>query len=187
MPSANQNWSTPIDFFAWLNSQYHFDHDVCATANNAKCVEFITPEMDSFRTPWFTGDRVVMNNGIYKSAFCNPPFERPLRWHQRAFEQCHSVMDRIVFACVLGTVAPSTEWYRFAWENTHQIIHLSPRIQYKAPPGVKQTSNPRECGVYVYSNLPACPGNVKLARWKGAIARCPRTSKRSCPSLAPSS
>lgn len=163
MPGA-QDWATPPAFFTFLDSQFHFDIDVCASAENAKCENYLTKEDDAFVEPWFTldlGGDVEQN----LSAFCNPGFAEPLKWHKRAFEQCNPDNGYMRFACVLGIAGASQEWFEFAYNNTLMIIHLSPRVQYLAPPGVKQSSNNYESVVYVYSSLPACPGNIQYRRW----------------------
>jgi hypothetical protein len=168
-----QTWATPPDFFKWLDDQFHFDIDVCASKENAKCRMFITEHDDSFRTPWFQDLRNDPYPRLLLSAFCNPGFQSPLQWHQRAFQQCNldgreygMPMKHVRFACVLGVQWASQEWARFAFEKTLMIINLSPRIQYIAPPGVKQSSNNYESCVFVYSSLPPCPGNIQLVRWK---------------------
>lgn len=42
-------WSTPQDFFDSLNTMYHFDIDVCALPENAKCKHFFMPEQDGLQ------------------------------------------------------------------------------------------------------------------------------------------
>lgn len=165
MSDARQCWATPPDFFKWLDDMFHFDIDVCASAENAKCPAFITEEEDSFSRDWFYNPRGPMDGPKqFYTAFCNPGFAKPLAWHQRAFQQTQNRLITRV-ACVLGVQWASQEWAEFAYNNTLMIIHLSPRIQYLAPPGVKQSSNNYESVVYVYSSLPACPGNVRYVRW----------------------
>ena len=38
--SATNEWATPQDFFDKLNTQFDFNLDPCATAENAKCKSF---------------------------------------------------------------------------------------------------------------------------------------------------
>ena len=38
--SASDDWSTPQDLFDRLDSEFHFDLDPCATAENSKCDSF---------------------------------------------------------------------------------------------------------------------------------------------------
>jgi hypothetical protein len=50
--SESVEWSTPDDTFATRHAKFNFELDVCATAENAKLPNFISPEMDAFKTPW---------------------------------------------------------------------------------------------------------------------------------------
>ena len=40
--SESCEWSTPQNFFEKLNQQFHFEVDVCATDDNAKCARYFT-------------------------------------------------------------------------------------------------------------------------------------------------
>lgn len=67
--SKTDLWETPQDFFDRLNEEFHFDLDVCAIPENAKCEKFYTPEMDGLSQPW---------DGV---CWCNPPYGRDVcRW-----------------------------------------------------------------------------------------------------------
>ena len=46
LSSNTCEWETPQLLFDALNAEYHFDVDVCATANNAKCERYYTKEQD---------------------------------------------------------------------------------------------------------------------------------------------
>lgn len=43
MSSNTDMWATPKAFFARMDKEFHFDLDVCATVENAKCARFYTP------------------------------------------------------------------------------------------------------------------------------------------------
>lgn len=58
------DWETPPEFFAALDAEFHFTLDVCATAANAKCARFITPEMDGLAVDW-SGEVCWMNPAIW--------------------------------------------------------------------------------------------------------------------------
>lgn len=47
--SATCEWATPQELFERLNAQYHFETDVYATAENAKCGKFYTKEQDGLK------------------------------------------------------------------------------------------------------------------------------------------
>ena len=73
--SKNENWETPIQFFQALDDEFHFDLDVCALPENAKCEKYYTPEDDGLLKPW---------NGV---CWCNPPYGRTIgKWIQKAYE-----------------------------------------------------------------------------------------------------
>lgn len=44
--SKTDLWETPQYLFDALNNEFHFDIDVCATPDNAKCVQYFTPQID---------------------------------------------------------------------------------------------------------------------------------------------
>ena len=43
--SQTDLWETPQNLFDDLNNEFHFDIDVCALPENAKCDLFYTPEL----------------------------------------------------------------------------------------------------------------------------------------------
>lgn len=73
--SKTDLWETPQDFFDKLNEEFHFQTDVCALPENAKCKHFYTPEKDGLTQEW---------NG---SCWCNPPYGRQIgKWVRKASE-----------------------------------------------------------------------------------------------------
>lgn len=59
--SATCEWATPEELFRTLDAEFGFTCDVCATADNAKCAEFYSPEQDGLAQEW---------TGV---CWCNPP------------------------------------------------------------------------------------------------------------------
>ena len=71
--SQTDMWETPQDLFDDLDREFHFDLDVCAIPENAKCKKFYTPEHDGLSQPW---------DG---TCWCNPPYGRDVwQWVRRA-------------------------------------------------------------------------------------------------------
>ena len=60
--SKTDLWETPQELFDKYNAIYHFETDVCALPENAKCNRFFTPEMDGLKQEW---------TGV---CWCNPPY-----------------------------------------------------------------------------------------------------------------
>ena len=53
--SKTDLWETPQDFFDRLNDEFHFNADVCATPDNAKCGTYFTKENDGLSQSWGGG------------------------------------------------------------------------------------------------------------------------------------
>lgn len=74
-------WSTPQELFDRYNDIYHFDTDVCAVAENAKCKNYYTPEMDGLKQEW---------TGV---CWCNPPYGKQIaKWVKKAAESNATVV-----------------------------------------------------------------------------------------------
>lgn len=52
MSSNTDMWATPQAFFDKLDEEFHFDLDVCATPENAKCKKFYTKDDDGLSKEW---------------------------------------------------------------------------------------------------------------------------------------
>lgn len=73
--SKTDLWETPQYLFDTLNNEFHFDIDVCATPENAKCVKYFTPQIDGLSQEW------------KGTCWCNPPYGRRIgAWVQKAAE-----------------------------------------------------------------------------------------------------
>lgn len=79
--SKTDKWETPQWFFDQLNEEFHFETDVCATPENAKCKRYFTPEMDGLKQEW---------TGV---CWCNPPYGRQIgKWVKKASESDATVV-----------------------------------------------------------------------------------------------
>lgn len=74
--SSNTNlWATPKAFFAMMDEEFHFELDVCATAENAKCKRFYTAADDGLSKAW------------HGMCWMNPPYGREIgKWVKKAYE-----------------------------------------------------------------------------------------------------
>lgn len=76
--SKKMDWCTPKQLFNRLDKEFHFVLDAAATAQNAKCSLFFTPETDGLSQSWDCGGAV----------FCNPPYGRDIgKWVKKAYEE----------------------------------------------------------------------------------------------------
>ena len=71
--SKKEEWETPQALFDELDKEFHFDVDVCALPENAKCDRYYTPEIDGLKQSW---------QGV---CWCNPPYGRKIgEWVAKA-------------------------------------------------------------------------------------------------------
>lgn len=110
--SATDLWSTPQGFFDKLNDEFHFDLDVCAIPENAKCEKFYTPEQDGLKHPW------------EGTVWCNPPYGREIgKWVKKAAESnCTVVM--------LLPARTDTRWFHEYIYGRAEIRFIRGRLKF---------------------------------------------------------
>lgn len=108
--SATDNWETPQELFDEFDREFHFDLDVCATPENAKCHAFYTPHMDGLKQRW------------YGNVWCNPPYGRAIkRWVEKASVEICSNCDLIAMLIPART---ETLWF-------HDYIYNKPGVEVR--------------------------------------------------------
>ena len=107
--SQTDLWATPQAFFDTLNAEFHFDLDVCATPENAKCEQYYTKQQDGLAQKWL-GTR-----------WMNPPYGREIwKWVKKAHESANSEMATVV--CLLPA-RTDTRWF-------HDYIYGKAEIRF---------------------------------------------------------
>lgn len=95
--SKRPDWATPWPFFEKLNEEFGFTLDVCAEAHNAKCPDYITPEINGLTTEWLG------------RCYMNPPYGRDIgKWVSRARMQ--SSWNGALVVCLLPA-RTDTKWF----------------------------------------------------------------------------
>lgn len=108
--SQTDLWETPQDFFDAMNDEFHFNLDVCAIPENAKCGRFYTPEDDALKQPW---------NG---RAWCNPPYGRDIgKWCEKAQNEIKTNAEIIVMLIHART---DTKWF-------HKWLYQKPNVELR--------------------------------------------------------
>lgn len=91
--SKTDLWTTPQELFDKYDAIYHFETDVCALSENAKCKRFFTPGMDGLKQEW---------TGV---CWCNPPYGRQIgKWVEKAAKSFATVV-------VLLPARTDTKWF----------------------------------------------------------------------------
>lgn len=116
LSSKSQDWATPPDFFAALHARFAFTLDAAASAENAKCTHYFTPEQDGLSQNW-GGQRV----------WCNPPYGREIgKWVRKGYEEAQKPGTLVVMLLPSRT---DTAWYH-DYCTRGVIRHLRGRLKF---------------------------------------------------------
>ena len=128
--SKTELWETPRDFFDKLDSEFHFEVDVCALPENAKCRKFYTPEQDGLAQTW---------EGV---CWCNPPYGRQIgKWVRKASESNATVV-------MLIPARTDTAWFHDYIYGKAEVRFVRGRLRFSGA----QHNAPFPCMVVVYRN-----------------------------------
>lgn len=110
--SKTDLWETPQDLFDKLDAEFHFDLDVCALPDNAKCKRYYTPETDGLSQKW---------GGC---CWCNPPYGRQIgKWVKKASEAEGTVV-------MLLPARTDTKWFHDYILGKAEIRFLKGRLKF---------------------------------------------------------
>lgn len=124
---SHDNWLTPPDLFALLDSEFRFDLDASASVGHAKCVRHITPEQDALVTPW---------DG--KAVWLNPPYSQLPAFVFRAWEQCQAQQSTVVL--LIPAYTDPAYWYDCIVPHADEIRFLVGRVSYLEEGQKKQSA-----------------------------------------------
>lgn len=123
-------WATPQGFFDELDEEFHFDVDVCALAENAKCRSFYTPDVDGLKQVW------------EGTVWCNPPYGREIgQWVKKAAESGTTVV-------MLLPARTDTRWFHEYIYGKAEIRFVKGRLKF----GDGKNSAPFPSMVVVFNN-----------------------------------
>jgi phage N-6-adenine-methyltransferase len=115
LSSARGTWATPWPLFRAIDAVFHFDIDVCATADNAKCKRFFTPEQDGLKQSWAP-----------RTCWLNPVYGRGVElWLQKAIDEA----ERGATVVALLPHRPDTRWWRLA--RRAEVTELEGRVTFE--------------------------------------------------------
>jgi phage N-6-adenine-methyltransferase len=105
-------WETPQEFFDKVNEQYHFDLDVCASPDNAKCDKYYSEEDDGLSQVW------------EGSCWMNPPYGREIeKWVKKASESKTLVV-------ALLPARTDTKWFHDYILGKAEITFIKGRLTF---------------------------------------------------------
>ncbi len=104
-------WETPQAFFDSLDEEFHFDIDVCALPQNAKCKRFYTP-FHGLVQPW---------KGV---CWCNPPYGRGVeKWVRKAAESDATIV-------MLLPARTDTKWFHEYIYGKAEVRFIKGRLKF---------------------------------------------------------
>lgn len=126
--SENEVWETPQDLFNMLNDEFHFDIDVCATSENAKCSKFFSPLDDGLSQDW---------QGV---CWMNPPYGKKIgTWMKKAMEAETTVV------CLVPSRTDTKWWHEYAMKAS-EIRFIKGRLKF----GDSKNSAPFPSAIIVF-------------------------------------
>lgn len=126
--SKSDMWSTPQDLFDELNTEFHFETDVCAIPENAKCEKYYTPDINGLKQEW---------SGV---CWCNPPYGREIgKWVAKAAESKATTV-------MLIPSRTDTKWFHDYIYNKAEVRFLKGRLKF----GGAQNSAPFPSMIVVF-------------------------------------
>lgn len=117
--SQETTWETPQAFFDHVNCLFRFTLDACATADNAKCEVFYSPEDDALSQPW---------PGV---VWMNPPYSHSIgKWVEKAYREAQAG------ATVVALIPARTEtsWWHDYVMKANKIILIRGRMRFSGSP-----------------------------------------------------
>ena len=130
MGNRAEDFATPPQFVKWVEDYFEvkFDLDAAASIHNKKAPDFISKEMDSFKTDW------------YGNVWLNPPYGAMIpKFIERAVEQIYSNCESIY---ILVPARTDTKWFASACEHASRIYFLQGRLNFNHPSSVKNVNAP---------------------------------------------
>lgn len=114
--SIRDDWRTPREVFHFLQREFLFDVDICASAENALCPTFITAEQNALDFDWSKWSTVWMN----------PPYGRHIsHWIRKAYETGRAGSTVV---CLLPSRTDTSWWHRYCMSG--EIRFLRGRLNF---------------------------------------------------------
>jgi len=113
--SAGSDCETPQTTFDALNEEFHFQLDVCATRESAKCSEYLGVSDDALAVPW------------HGPAFMNPPYGRKIgKWLRKAYEESKL---GITVVCLIPSRTDTAWWHDYVMK-AREIRFIRGRLHF---------------------------------------------------------
>lgn len=112
---GTDDWGTDQEFFDYVDEVMHFEIDVCATPDLAKCDRFFTPEQNGLVQRWAP-----------YVCWMNPPYSENIRWVMYAEREGRR-------GAIVAALVPSrtdTDWWMSGAKFARYILFVEGRLTF---------------------------------------------------------
>lgn len=102
--------------YIFLDEEFHFTLDACATEENHKCDRYFTKEQDGLKQDW--GGEVV---------FCNPPYSEIDKWVEKAYREGHK--DNTLVCLLIPARTDTKYFHNFIYQRA-EIRFIKGRLRF---------------------------------------------------------
>jgi site-specific DNA-methyltransferase (adenine-specific) len=114
--SASDEWATPAEFFAQLQSEFAFTLDPCATRTNAKAERYFTRATDGLAQAW------------EGSVFMNPPYGSAIgKWVAKAYRESRR---GALIVCLIPARTDTRYWHDYVM-RADELRFVRGRIRFE--------------------------------------------------------
>lgn len=133
--SKTNEWATPKSLFDYLDKEFNFTLDPCATLKNAKCNKFYTIADDGLSKNW--------TNEII---FMNPPYGGHTgKWLMKAVE---SAIDGSKVVCLIVSSTDRSYWHEIIYPFSAEIRFMRGRVKF----GESKSTAPFASAIVIFDN-----------------------------------
>jgi phage N-6-adenine-methyltransferase len=111
--SKRQDWETPDSIFLPLRKEFSFNLDVCASKENAKCLDYFDEEKDALSQHWVG------------TCWMNPPFGNQGKWVKKAYEESR---EGATVVCLLPARTNTNWWHEYCLKGEIRYIKGRPKF-----------------------------------------------------------
>ncbi|MHB2027550.1 MAG: DNA N-6-adenine-methyltransferase [Acidimicrobiales bacterium] len=161
---SKQDYATPLAFMEALAHRFGEmpATDLAATAENTKCVHYITAEQNSLSTACEWDDYAA-----HGSAYLNPPFGNILPWARK----CSEARKLRIFFLVPASVG-GVWWQKYVHATASRVLFLRPRLEFDGQLCTRRKGGKQIC-LHPESTHCTGPCLARVGELRGAGGLCP--------------
>jgi phage N-6-adenine-methyltransferase len=146
MTNDSDEWSTPQDFFDFVNSEFNFTMDGAATAENTKCSDFSI-------------DFLNFKSDIRQRIWLNPPYSRNAEFLKKASDLANNPPYHLV-VCLIPARTDTKYWQEWV-ATAREVRLLKGRLKF----GNAKASAPFPSALVIFDIMPKYVPGDSIICW----------------------